>query len=348
MRFAATSFAIFALLALCAALTTGCDGDTTAAGTSPDEPVHAIASVYVLGDIIKEVGGDQVEVVSWVEDGQSLNDLVETPARRQQVRTAELLVTRGGADPWTLVGVGSNYQDRRIIRVDQLPSAKDADPSQYIWLDPRTAMELADEIASRLTTLRPKSEQRFKLNADRFSRRIADRMEAAMKSINRSAGGGPFVTLDRGFVPLAERFGMTEIPVPNIMLNEPTAYNVKQLRATTAAAGAGAIFISTENPLPLIREWQTQLGIPVLPLDPMGTSNPNGHSTYLAVLQYNLDQLQDAAARSKPLPQVERFPQPPPDYLRAPDGLPTTKQSDFNPPKATPVIPFYRDSNISK
>ncbi len=319
----------------------GCGKEPAAA----PERIGVVASVFVLGDIVKQIGGDQVEVESWVEDGQSLNDLVETPARRQQVRNAELLITRGAADPWTLVAVGSTYQDRRIIRVDNLPAARDADPTQYIWLDPQTAIELANEVASRLSTLRPRKETQFKGNAATFTRRVAEMMERASKSINRDAGGGPFVTLDRGFLPLATRFGMSEIKPPNIVLTEPTAYNVKQLRATAATAGAGAIFISSETPAPLIREWQNQLKMPVLALDPMGTSNPTGHSTYLAVLGYNLEQLQEAAARSKPLPQVERYPQPAPDYLKAPDGVSatTTQPNDFNPPKATPLIPYGRE-----
>jgi ABC-type Zn uptake system ZnuABC Zn-binding protein ZnuA len=324
------------LLLVCAVLA-GCGRNET---PTADEPIHAVASVYVLGDIIKQIGGDQVNVDCWVEDGQSLNDLVETPARRQQVRSAELLVTRGAADPWTLVGVGSAYQDRRVIRVDSLPSARDADPTHYIWLDPRTAMELADEVAARLSTIRPSHEQQFKANAAKFTRRVAELMEPASKTINRESGGGPIVTLDRGFLPLANRFGMSEVKVPNIVLTNPTSYNVKQLRGTATDAGAGAIFLSSETPAPLLREWQAQLGMPVLALDPMGTSNPTGRSTYIAVLSYNLDQLAEAASRSKPLPQVERYPQPPPEYLKAPDGLPTTKPQDFNAPRATPLIPY--------
>jgi ABC-type Zn uptake system ZnuABC Zn-binding protein ZnuA len=329
------------LLAVCVALA-GCGSE---APPPPPEPIHVVATVYVLGDVVKQVGGDQVDVEWWVENGQSLGELTETPERRQQVRNAGLIVTRGAADPWTLVGVGSNYQDRGIIRVDSLPSAKDDDPTQYLWLDPRTAIELADEVAARLSTIRPRSERQFKANAAKFTRRVADMMENTSQSINRH-GAGPFVTLDRGFVPLAQRFGMSETKVPNIVLNEPTSYNVKQLRATASDAGAGAIFISSETPPPLMREWQGRLGMPVLPLDPMGTSNPTGHSTYLAVLGYNLEQLQEAAARSKPLAPVERFPQPPPEYLRPPEGqTPATKpdENSLTRPKVRPVIPFQSE-----
>jgi ABC-type Zn uptake system ZnuABC Zn-binding protein ZnuA len=323
------------LLLVC--LLAGCGKDPVA---TPGEPIQVVASVYVLGDIVKQIGGDQVDVEAWVEDGQSLKDLVETPARRQQMRNAELLITRGAADPWTLVGVGSTYQDRRIIRVDNLPSARDFDPTQYIWLDPRTAIELADEVASRLSTLRPRKETHFKGNAATFTRRVREMMERTNPAIPVNA---PIVTLDRGFLPLAARFGMTEVKVPNIVLTQPTGYNVKQLRAASAQSGAGAIFLSTETPAPLLREWQSQLQMPVLALDPMGTSDPTGHSTYLAVLRYNLEQLQEAAARSKPLPQAERYPQPPPEYLKAPDGMATTRPSEFNPPKAPSLMPYRRE-----
>lgn len=273
---------------------------------------------------------------------------METPERRQQVRSAQLLVTRGAADPWTLGAAGSNYQDRRILRVDALPSASGADPTHYIWLEPRTACELASEVAARLSNIRPNKESMFKANAATFNRRVLELMDAASQSINRSAGGGPFVTLDRGFLPLAQRFGMSEIKVPNIALAEPTNYNVKTLRATASESGAGAIFTSSENAPPLLREWQTRLGIPVLALDPMGTSSPTGRSTYIAVLSYNLEQLQLAASRSKPLPTVERFPQPPPEYLKAPEGVETATtqpvDGQFTPQRLpVRVMPFGRE-----
>ena len=54
-----------------------------------DDPVDVLATVYAMADIAKQVGGDYVTAEWYVEDGQSLTELSETPQRRQQFRAAE-------------------------------------------------------------------------------------------------------------------------------------------------------------------------------------------------------------------------------------------------------------------
>ena len=291
------------LLTLIALPLSGCERQASspaaAVTTAEREPVHVLASVYVLADIARQIGGNNVEVEWYVENGQSLDELVESPERRNQFRAADIVVTRGAADPWTLEGVGNVFQDRKILRIDALPSTREGDPTQYMWLDPRTAIEVANELTTRLSTLKPKSETTFKANAAKFTRHVADLMEQTSAVINR-AGGGPFVTMDRGFLPLARRFGMTEVRPPVFSVAQPSEYDVKKLREAAQSAGAGAVYFNSQTPGPLLRDWQERMGdVKVLTLDPLGTSAPTGRSTYLAVLRYNLEQLQIGASRAR-------------------------------------------------
>jgi ABC-type Zn uptake system ZnuABC Zn-binding protein ZnuA len=275
---------------------TGCGGGRRPATANEQDPVGVVASVYALADIAHEIGGDRVQASWFVENGQSLAELDETPERRNRLRTADLIVTRGAPDPWTLQGSGDAYQDRRILRIDTLASTRDADPTQYLWLDPRTALEVADELTTRLSALRPKSESYFRVNAARFTQEVAELTEQTSRTINRTSGGGPFVTLDRGFLPLARRFGLAEVRIENVSSMasvssmSPTKLAVNRLRARAKEAGAGAVFVSSETPSPLVREWTERLGISVFTLDPLGTSAPTGRSTYLTLLRYNLQQ----------------------------------------------------------
>ena len=155
--------------------------------------------MYALADVVRQVGGNRVDVQWWVESGQSLDELKETPERRQQFRGADLVVTRGAADPWTLEGMGNNYQQRRLVRVDALPSSRDGDPTQYMWLDPQTIVELTDEITTRLCTMEPESEAMFKANAANFRRQVLDAADRARPALD--ASNLQFLTLDRGFLP---------------------------------------------------------------------------------------------------------------------------------------------------
>lgn len=290
---------ILALVSLLTAVAAPGCGEARPATPHTREPARVLATTYAMADIVRAVGGNRVRPEWWVERGESLAELAENPARRQQLNSVDLIVTRGQVDPWTMLGAGNTYQDRRILRLDLLPAARDHNPAHHIWLDPAVARDLADELANRLGALDPTHADRFRENAANFKREI-DAMVAATEADIARAGGAPFVTIDTAFYPMARRFGLSEVRVPMVNLREPTTYNVNQLRQVANNEGGGAIFASTETPLALLRDWETRLGLPVLALDPLGSSGRAGRSTYLELLRYNLAQLEKGVALSKP------------------------------------------------
>jgi ABC-type Zn uptake system ZnuABC Zn-binding protein ZnuA len=327
-----------------AALCGGCDRSNNAAPAPSRETMRVVATTYAMADIVRTIGGPRVRVEWWVESGDSLAELNETPERRLQLNSVDLVVTRGQVDPWTLMGVGNTFQDQRILRIDTLPSARAHDPSHYIWLDPAVARELADELVTRLGAIDPPHAAQFRANADKFQHEI-DTMTAPVEQNIIRAGGGPFVTLDRGFLPLARRFGLIDVKIPRVNLSEPTSFNVKQLKLATQKEQGGAIFGSAETPIALLRDWEARLGIPVLPLEPLGTSARTGRSTYLEMLRYNLAQLEKGVALSKPRERAEPGPlgavmYEPPKYAPPPNDAATQPATDESEP--APAGPRYQ------
>jgi ABC-type Zn uptake system ZnuABC Zn-binding protein ZnuA len=326
----------------------GC-GDGAANTPPPREPLHVVATTYAMADIVRAVGGDRVRVEWWVESGQSLAELSDTPQRRQQVNNVDLIVTRGQADPWTLGGIGNAYQDQRILRLDTFATAQELDPAHYIWLDPLVARDLADELGRRLGVLDPANASMFRTNADGFQHEVTALWESRVSALYRRGGGGPFVTLDRAFLPLARRFGLEDVRIVNVDLREPTPFNVKQIREATRAAGGDAIFASAEMPAPLLREWELRLSMPVLALDPLGTSARTGHSTYLQLLRYNLEQLQKGMESAKPRERssgpapigavMDSRPEDQPTAPPEPTETPDTTQPASTTPKAPVPAP---------
>jgi len=334
----------------------GCRKEEETAPPPSRETMRVLATTYAMADIAHAVGGKRVRPEWWVESGESLAELKETPQRRLQMNSVDLVVTRGQVDPWTLVGVGNNFQDRRILRIDTLNAARDHDPSQYIWLDPAVARELAEELVARLGAIDPGHAALFRANADNFEREL-DAITAPVETNIARNGGGPFVTLDRGFYPMAHRFGLIDVRIPRVNLSDPTSFNVKQLREATQREAGGAIFGSTETPAALLRDWEGRLGIPVLPLDPLGTSGKIGRSSYLEMLRYNLGQLEKGVALSKPRErsgpgplgavtyEPPKYAPPPEDATTQPAGEPQAPPEPTGPtyaPQSRPSIERIR------
>jgi iron/zinc/copper transport system substrate-binding protein len=294
-------------IAMILALGDGCRRSASSTAAAP-EPLTVFTSVYAMGDIVRQVGGQRVNLQWTVESGQPLDNIDITPERRNQFRSADLVVTRGAAEPWMLEGTGDAYRDRRIIRIDGLPGARHADPDLYLWLDPQIAMELVDVAALRLSALEPQSETYFKTNARKLKQQIQSATDTATTAL-AGQRGAPFLSLDRGFLALAQRFNLKEVKPPaGLSLREPSAYSVKMLRQTAVASGAGAVFANAETPPALLRDWQSRLEMPVLPLDALGSSAGSGRSGYLELLRYNLDQLVRGVTTSRPATKTATSP----------------------------------------
>lgn len=338
------------LLLVAGLCTGGCDKRSDTAAAAPSrEPMRVVATTYAMADVVRVVGGSRVRVEWWVESGQSLAEIAETPERRLQLNSVDLVITRGQVDPWTLKGVGNNYQDRRILRIDTLDAASAHDPSHYIWLDPAVAREMAGELIERLGAIDPSHAALFRTNGERFQQEI-DAITAPVEANIIRTGGGPFVTLDRGFLPLARRFGLIDVKIPRVNLSEPTSFNVKQLRLATQKEQGGAIFGSAETPIALLRDWESRLGVPVLPLEPLGTSARTGRSTYLEMLRYNLAQLEKGVALSKPRERAAPGPMgavtyEAPEYAPPPDDAATTTQATTDETEPTSAGPRYQPTS---
>src|SRR5688572_12177315 len=190
----------------------GCDSRSDEVDSGPEEaPIRVVATVYPLADIARQVGGKRVTVEWLRESGQGVEALEADPARRARLRSADLVVA-SGAQPWTVEGSDSAYAAQRIVRLDALPAAKGLPGDAYLWVHPQVAKELADAIRARLSVLDPKRESFYRANAEAFAadvdRTIADhaRELAPLK-------GSPFVSIDRGFAPLAVWAGMVPMRI---------------------------------------------------------------------------------------------------------------------------------------
>ncbi len=254
------------------------------------EPIRVVTPIYILADIVRQIGGERVDAHWWIESGQSLSELQETPERRNQLHNADLVISRGLIDPWTTEGFSSEYEAHRLLRLDRLPAARDADPQQYFWLDPYIALDLADELTNRLAAIDPRNENLFRKNNAAFRYNVLQTCEQFRPAVQHAHGG--FLTLDRGFVPLAHRFALRDVPSEPINLADPSSHDIEVLRETAKTAGTRTIFVDDQIPAPLLRDLQGRLDLTFLTLDATGSSAPgSGRSTYIDLLRYNLSQI---------------------------------------------------------
>src|SRR5919108_2255175 len=91
-----------ALLIAGALLLASCSGSATGGSPSPrPDALRVVATTTVLGDLVQQVGGENVSVHSLVPKGGEVHTFDPTPSDATAVADAELLVMNGlGLDEW--------------------------------------------------------------------------------------------------------------------------------------------------------------------------------------------------------------------------------------------------------
>jgi len=125
--------------------------------TAHAEPIRIVAAESVYGDICRQIGGDDVAVVSVLADPAVDPHAFEPSASTaRHVAQARLVVFNGaGYDTWmTKIMAAATSSSRETIEVARLAGRKPGD-NPHVWYDPSAVSALAAELAARLSRIDP-------------------------------------------------------------------------------------------------------------------------------------------------------------------------------------------------
>jgi len=178
LRGAAVSAATLALL-LSAAACGSDDSSSSAAGSSSGsgDSLDVVASTDVWGDIVKTIGGDQVNVTSLIDDPSADPHSFEASTRTQlAVSKADLVVENGGGydDFMDTLRSSSKTKATVVNAVDvsgkQAPAGGEL--NEHVWYDFPTVKKVADQIESALAKADSSQASTFAANNTAFQGKV--------------------------------------------------------------------------------------------------------------------------------------------------------------------------------
>lgn len=169
-------------LALATALAlSACGGSTDAApagGAAPagdGAPVRVAASTDVYGSIVQAVGGDRVEVTSFIDNpGADPGAYESAPADAVAVERAQLVIGNGGGyDDFLFRLTDAAGGQRTVLDVTELSGleaqvAAGEEVNEHLWFDLAVVQRLADRVAELLTQVQPDGAAQFTAAAQAF------------------------------------------------------------------------------------------------------------------------------------------------------------------------------------
>jgi zinc transport system substrate-binding protein len=281
---------------ICLALL-GCDRNTSdsgksgGGGTDGAPKISIVASVQSLADMAQRVAGSWADVTWLVEAGRRPEQVEGDSEARQRAGRAAAVLTAGPWDTWAQTGLSTDARAQHLIEPARMPSARDADPNAYLWLDPAVMRELVEQLRVRLGILDPKRDAALRAGAAAYT--------AEVDAVDREWAGAlaPFkgrkVLLVRSvWGPMLARYGLESVVPVDVPEERLTAADFKERIVPAArAAGVKVIYVDEATPRGVRQQIESRTGLTVLTLDAVGTSATAGRNAWAKVMRYNLEQV---------------------------------------------------------
>lgn len=266
-----------------------------------------VATFSVLADLVRQVGGDAVSVVSLVPVGADAHAFQPSPGTLRLLRDARVTVENGlGLDGWLdrLVRA-SGFSGTRVVasagvRPRPVQEGGRAVPDPHVWQDPGRAVLMVRAIADGLCAADPARAAGYRARAADYTARI----EALDAEIERRIGAVPrekrrVITGHDAFGYFGARYGVEFRAVQGVSTEgEPSARDLARLAAQVRREGIRAVFVenmtSPRAAEALAREAGARVGGTVYSDDLSPPDGPAG--TYLDMMRHNARLFVDAMA----------------------------------------------------
>jgi zinc/manganese transport system substrate-binding protein len=255
-----------------------------------DTRLRVVATFSILADLVGEVGGDAVEIVTLVGPNGDAHTYQPRPTDARTLATAKVLVSNGlGFEGWIdRLADAAGFKGTRIVASAGAPA--DADP--HCWQDVACARRYVANIAHGLAKADPDNAAAYRARAAQYDQRLAAldawiRREIAAVPENRRQA----ITGHASFRYFARAYDVRfSAPRGYSTDSEPTARDVANLIRQVREQKVKAVFVENMTNPALIAEIARDSGAIVGPrLYSDALSKPDGPaSTYEAMMRHNV------------------------------------------------------------
>ncbi len=292
--------ALIVSLVLTVSLPVGCARSESPRPSAGEEKVLVMASIAPLGDFVRKVGGDRLQVEVLVPPGTSPHTFEPTPAQVKLLARADLLVLNGvSLEFWAdkMVQSAGNSRLRVVVTAEGLDILQTADEegdvggNPHVWLDPINAALQVARIRDALVEVDPDGREVYLKNGARYIEDLKALDREIMLTVN-GFSEKRFVAFHWAWVYFARRYGLEQAAVIERMPgSEPSPGEIARVVEAIRRIGARAIFAEPQLSPRVAEAIAAETGAQVLFLNPLG--EPPDYD-YIRTMRHNVEQLEKA------------------------------------------------------
>ena len=262
------------------------------------EPLKVIASFSILGDFVRNVGGDRVDVTTLVGPDSDAHVYAPTPRDAKKIADARLIVVNGfGFEGWLPRLVQSSGSKATVVTatdgITPLRRGSDADP--HAWQAVDNAKVYVANIRVALSAADPAGSEQFRANGDAYLAKLGalDReVRSAVAQI--PAARRKVISTHNAFGYFASAYGIEFVaPLGVSTESEPSARDIAGIITQIKQARIPAVFLENVSDPRLIQRISAETGAKVGgTLYSDGLTGEKGDApTYIDMVRHNIKTL---------------------------------------------------------
>jgi zinc transport system substrate-binding protein len=181
---------------------------------TPSGKIRAVVSIAPLGEFVREVGGEKVQVTVLVPPGAEPHTFEPSPSQMKEVAGADLYVQNGaGLEFWmdSLLSVND-----KMLVVDSSKGipllSEDGEADPHIWLSLRNAEQQVKNICDGLVKLDPAGQDAYLRNRDSYLFRLKE-LDQEFNQTFAEAKRRIFIVHHPAWTYFARDFTLEQVPL---------------------------------------------------------------------------------------------------------------------------------------
>ncbi|HNU84437.1 MAG: zinc ABC transporter substrate-binding protein [Pseudomonadota bacterium] len=262
----------------------------TAWGQVEPQRLTVFASILPQSYFLERIGGDRVQVEVLVGEGQSPHTYEPTPKQMARLNEARALFLIGvGFERGLMKKIGRSHGDLLLVETQtgvpmrslaggghandesihgsRLSGGGAATPDPHIWMSPRLAKIVAQNIHEALCRLDPAHSRQYAGNLQSLLDDL-DRVDARIARTLAPLRGRKMYVFHPAFGYFADAYGLTQVPV-EFEGKEPGARQLAGLIDRARADGVRVIFVQPQFSGKSAAVVAAAIGGAVIPINPL-------------------------------------------------------------------------------
>lgn len=265
------------------------------------DKLKVVASFSIVGDMVKTIGGDAIDLTTLVGPDEDAHAYEPTPADAKTIADADIVIVNGlGLEGWMgKLVTSSGYTGPVISAIEKVTPLDFSDEGlsqdPHAWQSLKNAKLYVTTICDALVKNDPEHAAAYRASAEKYLAQL-DKLDIwTKKEIGRiPPERRKVITSHDAFAYFGKEYGVTFIAPQGISTDsQPSAAHVAQLIDQIRHDNVQALFFENMTDTRLIKQLQTDANAHIGStlysdaLSPAGGPAP----TYLAMFQYNVSQL---------------------------------------------------------